>query len=348
MSFAGERTPAYKVAVTGGPWEFAHNQLCFFNHFSQLQGQGMFTYVPLLDQLIEPERDLQDIDAVIISRGRHANLRRVLDYCRKQSIATMCMIDDNWFAVGRDWPEPYASIFAPGLPQYEMFLSCLRECDATLVYNDVLAEDVQSYARRVIRLPVNVRQADFAAPLRHPELKCKIEGLTEWRRQTGGLVAGYIGSFRYDDAAFQALAAATRSRWLPVKVVLFGVVSDEQRQIFGSNAVVLPYVGYDHYAAAVGTLLPDILVAPLDSTRNVDVQVPEQVSGVLDRRSRRRLQQHSPVFADDHRRPDGAVGQRRQSILDGGDPAAGGRRLAAAVDCGRRAPRRDCSVSRPA
>ena len=52
-----------------------------------------------------------------------------------------------------------------------MFLSCLRECDAVLVYNDVLAEDVRPYARRVIRLPVNVRQADFAAPLKHPELK---------------------------------------------------------------------------------------------------------------------------------------------------------------------------------
>jgi glycosyltransferase involved in cell wall biosynthesis len=258
---------AYKIAVTGGPWDFAHNQLCFFNHFAELEGRGLFTYVPLLDQLIEPERDLRDVDAVIISRGRHANLRKVLDYCQQRSIATMYMIDDNWISVGKDWPEVYASVFAPGLPQYEMFLSCLRECDATLVYNDVLAEDVGRHARRVIRLPVNVRAADFAAPLRDPELKGKIEWLTEWRRQTGGLVAGYIGSRRYNDGPFRALAASTRRRWLPVKVVLFGVVSEQQRQYFGSDAVVLPYVGYDDYAAAVGTLAPDILVAPLDSSR---------------------------------------------------------------------------------
>ena len=259
--------PSYRIAVTGGPWEFAHNQLCFFNHFAQLEGQGLFTYVPLLDRLIVPERDLQDIDAVIISRGRHANLRKVLDYCQRQSIATMYMIDDNWFWVGKDWPEPYASIFAPGLPQYEMFLSCLRECDAVLVYNDVLAEDVRLHARQIIRLPVNVRQADFTAPLKNAELKCKIEMLTDWRRQTGGLVAGYIGSLRYNDGAFAALAASTCRRRPSVKVVLFGVVSQQQREIFGAEAVVLPYVGYDDYAAAVGALVPDVLVAPLDSSR---------------------------------------------------------------------------------
>jgi glycosyltransferase involved in cell wall biosynthesis len=259
--------PAYKVAVTGGPWEFAHNQLCFFNHFAELEGQGMFTYVPLLDRLVVPERDLRDIDAVIISRGRHANLRKVLDYCQQQSITTLYMIDDNWFSVGKDWPEAYGSIFAPGLPQYEMFLSCLRECDAVLVYNDVLADDVRPHAKRVIRLPVNVRQADFAAPLKHRELKEKIELLTRWRRQTGGLIAGYLGSRRYNDGAFAGLAAAARRKGPPVKVVLFGVISQQQRQVCGPEAVVLPYVGYDDYAAAVGALAPDILVAPLDSSR---------------------------------------------------------------------------------
>ena len=88
----------------------------------------------------------------------------MLDYCRRQSIATIYMIDDNWFWVGKDWPDPYASIFAPGLPEYEMFLACLRECDAVMVYNDVLAEDVRPHARRVIRLPANVRPADFRPP----------------------------------------------------------------------------------------------------------------------------------------------------------------------------------------
>jgi glycosyltransferase involved in cell wall biosynthesis len=275
-AFACNAPAAYKIAVTGGPWEFAHNQLCFYNHFKELEGQGLFTYVPLLDQLIAPDRDLRDIDAVIISRGRHANLRRVLEYCRQQSIPAMYMIDDNWFWVGKDWPESYGTTFAPGLPQYEMFLSCVRECDAVLVYNDVLADDVQPHARRVIRLPVNVRQADFSAPLQHVELRSKIEGLLEWRRQTGGLIAGYIGSLRYNDAAFAALAAAAGRGRLPVKAMLFGVVSERQRRLFGGEAVELPYVGYDDYAAAVGMLAPDILVAPLDRSRTSMSKCPNK------------------------------------------------------------------------
>jgi hypothetical protein len=265
-----------RIAVTGGPWEFAHNQLCFFNHFAELEGQGRFTYVPLLDHLIVPERDLHDIDAVIISRGRHPNVRKIIDHCRRESIATLYMIDDNWLTVGSDWPDPYAAIFAPGLPQYEMFLSCLRECDAVLTYSDVLAEDVRPYVQRLIQLPTNVRQADFAAPLRHHELRPQVEALLDWREQTGGVLAGYIGSQRFSEGAFRALASPAIQSWRPVKIVLFGVVSEEQRQLFGSQAAILPYVGYDHYAAAIGMLAPDILVAPLDDSRTSRSKCPNK------------------------------------------------------------------------
>jgi glycosyltransferase involved in cell wall biosynthesis len=264
----------YKIAVTGGPWEYIHNQIYFYNPFAELEGQGLFTYVPLLDHLLAPERDLRGVDVVIISRGRHANVRNVLDYCRRQSIATLYMIDDNWFSVGKDWPDPYRSIFAPGLPQYETFLACLRECDAVLVYNDLLAEDVRPYAKRVVRLPANVRPADFAAPLRHPALKEKIGALLAWREETGGLVAGYLGSLRYSDGAFEALAAAAQRSAPPVKVVLFGQLSPRQLQFFDNRAVVLPHVGYESYAAAVGALQPDILIAPLDRSRTAMSKCP--------------------------------------------------------------------------
>jgi len=266
---------AYKIAVTGGPNEHAHNRLCFYNHFAQLEGRGLFTYVPLLDSLIVPERDLRGVDAVIISRGRHANLRAVLDHCRRHSIATLAMIDDNWFSVGKDWPE-YAPLFSPGLPQYEMFLSCLRECDAVLLYNDVLADDVRGYARRIIRLPVNVRQSDFEAPMKHPSLKGKIESVLEWRRQTGGLVVGYAGSLRYSDAAFQALAAVSQRQSPAIKTLLFGRISARQQEHFGGQSLVLPYVGYDDYAAAMGALKPDILLAPLDRSRTSMSKCPNK------------------------------------------------------------------------
>jgi len=178
------------------------------------------------------------------------------------------MIDDNWFSVGKDWADPpYASIFAPGLPQYEMFLTCLRECDAVMVYNDVLAEDVRPHAKRVLRLEANVRPADFTAPLRHPVLKERIAALAAWRQQTGGLLVGYAGALRYRDGAFQALAAVSQRMAPPIKVVLFGRVSPRQLQFFDHRAAVLPFVGYDAYAAALGALAPDILIAPLDRSR---------------------------------------------------------------------------------
>jgi glycosyltransferase involved in cell wall biosynthesis len=260
--------PCYKIAVTGGSWEYLNNRLYFYNLFAELEGQGLFTYVPLLDSTLTPERDLRGIDLVIISRGRHTNLRNVLDYCRQRSIPTLTMIDDNWFSIGKDWLDPpYARIFSPGLPQYEMFLSCLRECDAVLAYNDVLAEDVGRYAKRVLRLPATVRPADFAASLRHPALEEQIDELRAWRQESGGLLAGYAGALRYRDGAFQALAAASRENAPPVKVMLFGRVSPRQLEFFDNRAAVLPYVGYHAYAAALGRLQPDILIAPLDRSR---------------------------------------------------------------------------------
>jgi len=258
---------ASRIAVIGGPWEYVHNRLCFYNHFAQLEGQGLFSYVPLLDRLLTPERDLLGVDAVVISRGRHPNLRNVLNYCRRQSIVTIYMLDDNWLWVGKDWPDLYASIFSPGLPEYEMFLECVRACDAVMVYNQLLAEDLRPYARQVICLPINVRPADFQASLRNPVLAEQVAALRAWRQQSGGLVAGYAGSWRYSDGAFQALAAVSRRTAPPIKTLLFGRVSPRQLKFFADRAVVLPFVGHETYTAALGTLRPDLLIAPLDRSR---------------------------------------------------------------------------------
>ena len=51
-----------------------------------------------------------------------------------------------------------------------------------------------------------------------------------------------------------------------MKIVLFGGISPQQLQCFDQQAVVLPWVGYDAYAAALGRLA-DILIAPLDRSR---------------------------------------------------------------------------------
>lgn len=266
----------YRLAVTGGIWEYAHNRLCFFNHLEHLESSGVFSYVRLLDELLKPEEDLCGVDAVIVSRGRHPNVLKTLDYCKQRGIPTIYMIDDNWLWLGRDRPDPYARIFSPGLPQFETFLTCLRECDAVLVYNDLLAADVGKYARSVLRVPLNIRADHFRAPLKHAELRAKVGALIEWRRRSGGLILGYAGSFRYGNSAFRALAEAARSRKHTCRVILFGYVTAEQQEMFDHTAVVLPYVSYHNYTAALGMLKPDILVAPLDSCHSSMSKCPNK------------------------------------------------------------------------
>ena len=87
-------------------------------------------------------------------------------------------------------------------------------------------------------------------------------------------MAGYAGSWRYSDGAFQALAEVRRRPRRRSRLVLFGRVSPRQLKFFADQAVVLPLVGHETYTAALGKLEPDMLIAPLDRFADVDVQVP--------------------------------------------------------------------------
>ncbi len=132
-----------------------------------------------------------------------------------------------------------------------------------------MAEDVQPYAREVITLPVNIQAALFDQPLSDPELKDEIEEIHSWRQRTHGAIIGYAGSTRFTNYAFQALATVARSRKDSVKVVLFGSLLPDQLAYFADiDALVLPYVSYETYAAVLGNLKADILLAPLDKSRS--------------------------------------------------------------------------------
>lgn len=271
------QTKPYKIAITGGVWEYVHNKLCFYNPLRVLEGTGEFIYFPVFDFDTDSLHNLLGVDCVIISRGRHENVLRILEYCKNYHIPVIYMIDDNWFSVGKDYPSPYASIFAPGLPAYEVFLSCIRESDAVLVYNPLLEEEVKKYAKRVIRLDVNISFDDFK-PLETPRnvFDEKIQKLTDWRRETNGLIIGYAGSARYNDNAFKALVKVKRNFPKKVRLLLFGVLTPAQKAMFDDSEAVFPYVSYETYGMIIAQLKPDILIAPLESSQTSQSKCPNK------------------------------------------------------------------------
>jgi len=152
----------------------------------------------------------------------------------------------------------------------------LKECDAVIVYNSTLEEDVAPYAKRILKLPTNVRRGDFSAPLKNTRLASEVKQLVEWRRLTGGSIVGFIGSPRFTDAAFRALAKVAKTRSQQVKHLFFGELSPEHKRIFDDSTVILPYIPYEEYAAALGNLAPDILIAPLDDCRTSRSKCPNK------------------------------------------------------------------------
>ncbi|MCC6931974.1 MAG: hypothetical protein IT292_01785 [Deltaproteobacteria bacterium] len=267
--------PPLRIILVSGAWEYHHNKLTFYNYFKILEGSGKLTFIPRLDRVILPEKDLLNADLVIISRGRSANILKVLDYCERFNVPVLYMIDDNWFSISSDYPKLYGSLFVSGNPEYEVFLECLRRSTAVLVYNKVLEEDVKRYARKVFRLPVNILIDDF---LKNDKvvLPHQVNYLLEWRQQENGTLLGYVGSARFTDVAFRALARADMDADMNVKLILFGNLLPEHRNIFKHNPITLPFTTYENYAQIMRSLNPDVLVAPLENNRTSNSKCPNK------------------------------------------------------------------------
>ncbi len=256
---ASPPSPSYKIAITGGHWEYHHNRLYFFEYLDYLQGSGLGSYKVLLDRAVTDE-DLAGNDLVILTRTRCNRVRFIVDRCAAMGIPMIYMIDDNWLTFAADYPKWYGSLFTPGKPDYENFLYGLRHATAALTCSAILAEDLAPYARRVLRLPMSVPLAEFESVPRPS--------------RADGFIVGFAGSLRYDDAAFAAIAAVARQR-SDVRALLFGDLSPEQERLFdGVNPIRLPPDTYDGYIRQIRRIGPDILVAPLGNTRTAQSKAP--------------------------------------------------------------------------
>ena len=236
----------YKITVLGGPWEYHHNKICFFNYFDKLIGQGFCTYKFNLDYLTE-ESDLLNSDLVIFTRIKSEKGKDLIDFCNKNKIPSIYMLDDNWISIVKDYPE-YGKIFKKGTNLYDNFMYTLQNSTITWVYNDNLAEDLKGFSKKILKAKLGIN----------------IEPFKEKKRKEK-LIIGFAGSMRYDDKAFKALSMIKRD---DVKILLFGVMNAKQLKMFKNIEVIREdFLKYEKYIEKMKEIEPDLLIAPLDYNR---------------------------------------------------------------------------------
>ena len=236
----------YKITVLGGPWEYHHNKICFFNYFDKLIGQGFCTYKFNLDYLTE-ESDLLNSDLVIFTRIKSEKGKDLIDFCNKNKIPSIYMLDDNWISIVKDYPE-YGKIFKKGSNLYDNFMYILQNSTITWVYNDNLAEDLKGFSKKILKAKLGIN----------------IESFKE-KKKKDKLIIGFAGSMRYDDKAFKALSMIKRD---DVKILLFGVMNTKQLKMFKNIEVIREeFLKYEKYIEKMKEIEPDLLIAPLDFNR---------------------------------------------------------------------------------
>lgn len=241
--------PRYKIMILGGYWEYHHNQICFLNYLESLQGSGFATYQVNFEDDVE-KHHLLEYDLVIFTRCRSKNAVELSKFCRKQSIASIYMLDDNWFSIAKEYKE-YERMFLPGREPFDNFIDILTNCTAAWVYNDLIEYEVLPYARYVEKFDIAVA----------PEVFQQVEE----RKRTDDLIyVGFAGSMRFTNNAFRALARYAR-RHTNIRLVILGSLNMEQEVLFKNLEVErIEFTSYALYARNITKLSPDLLIAPLE------------------------------------------------------------------------------------
>jgi len=255
-----QKNEPLRIVVLGGLNEPAHNQLCFYNYFALLEGQRVLTWRAILDFAAQYS-DVEKADLVIFSRSRIERACRLMDYCVEQQIPTVYMLDDNWFSIAKEWPE-YAALFTPGKPSYEHFMYCLSRANQVLTYNPILADDLRPYSRRLEVLPTNIDLTLFHRVEEPPRNRVRV---------------GYAGSLRREESAFIALCDLVQSRDDIDVFLMCPQIPEPLKSLPLGRLTHQPYVfGYSRYARVLADARPDILLAPLSSTRTDASKCPNK------------------------------------------------------------------------
>ncbi len=247
---AGERLPE-RIAVVHAPGDVHHVEIFLRPLLDGLYPRQAGTW--RCASYDEPVEALAAEELVILCRPRFPAAPEVVAARKASGRPTIVMIDDNWIAAGREYAR-YSALFLPGRPDYESFLACVRDADATVVFNAVLAEDLRPLSRSVEVLPIPFDMGRFGGdPSRAPEL---------------GLSVGYAGSPRFEPSAFAAMARLAAG-WPELQVLVMGhEVPGELASLPPGRVRFEPFrASMADYAARLAALRPTVLVAPLDATR---------------------------------------------------------------------------------
>ena len=241
----------YKILIVGGYWEYHHNQVCFFNYFERLYGQGFATYRPVLESTLTASM-VVGYDVVIFTRCRTEKALDAIKKCTELGIPTLYMLDDNWLTIAEDHPE-YGKVFAPGSEAFNNFIEAVGLCNAVWLFSDLLKKDILPYTKCVQKFRISVDTKTFCAD--NPR-----------ERTNDEFVVGFSGSLRWDDSAFRALARYAR-RHKNIKVLLVGNLSKSQEMLFkGLKTLRIPFGSYARYANTMAEIQPDLLLAPIPHT----------------------------------------------------------------------------------
>lgn len=189
---------------------------------------------------------------VIFTRARSKNAIKLVEFCNDHNIASLYMLDDNWLTIAKDFPEQ-GQIFVKGKPDYDNFVEIVQKCDAVWYFNDLIKEDLSQYTKKFIQSKISV----------NPELFQSEQRIDK----EGKIIIGYSGSLRWDNAAFRALARVAKKNH-NIKIALIGHMSQEQLGYFEDVEIIyVPFSTYSIYAKKISEIRPDLLIAPLDSSR---------------------------------------------------------------------------------
>ena len=242
-----------KIVLAISRWGQHHARICFYNYLSRLNGSGFCSYCEYFEDDVQNE-DLSGADLVILVRCNGNNVRNIMDYCEKEHIQTLYMLDDNWISLHKDWPEAAGGV-SPGMPLYENFIEGVSRSSCVLVYSDLVAEDLAPYAKHIIQFGISVDEQLYAQ-------------YSSRKRRDDEIIIGYAGSMRQlNDYAFTALTnVAKKDR--RVRLLHYGIMTDKQKRIYAGIPVIsMGFVPYSLYVESFKKIGPDLIIAPLDNSR---------------------------------------------------------------------------------